>query len=417
MGADKIRYFRFFCGRWRWRPEKPMRELGFKLINMSRGGPELDVKGRPIPLPDDIARALALNAEWDRVRRGVVAIPDKVYPPKSIGDGYQRAMKMRAAERADKEISWSKDQEKRDDWPRAWRWIEPVLGDLSPNVVQPESLLKLRGKVNEKVSRSEGHRVIKVWRALWKKLQGFGYAGENRKDQSLVFSNTAPDPRQAVWERHEVHRLVQRAWRMGYPGLAALMAVAWDTMLSPGDARNLTAGQMKRDDRGVVFYLDRAKTGQAAAGTLTKWSEAILAEYLKSLGIELHDNAPIFRTPGSSPGPKGGRRWASKPYTKGVAEKHFRKVRTALCGKDEDRQLADMRRSGAVEGDAGGGSLTDQSNKMANTVATNAKLRKAYNPVNVASVRRFDEARELGDKRLREQGPIKSVIGPGGKVS
>jgi hypothetical protein len=52
-----------------------------------------------------------------------------------------------------------------------------------------------------------------------------------------------------------------------------------------------------------------------------------------------------------------------------------------------------MGRSGEVEGDAGGGSIEDQSNKMANTVDGNKQLRKTYNPVNVASVRRFDETR------------------------
>src|SRR3989440_2677455 len=53
---------------------------------------------------------------------------------------------------------------------------------------------------------------------------------------------------------------------------------------------------------------DRAKTGRAAAGTLTPWSEKILESYIACLGVELLDNAPIFRTAGSVPGPKGGRR-------------------------------------------------------------------------------------------------------------
>jgi hypothetical protein len=61
-----------------------------------------------------------------------------------------------------------------------------------------------------------------------------------------------------------------------------------------------------------------------------------------------------------------------------------------------------MRRSGGVEGDAGGGSVEDQSNKMANTVDRNMQLRKVYNPVNVASVRRFDEARAAGAKKPEE---------------
>ena len=47
--------------------------------------------------------------------------------------------------------------------------------------------------------------------------------------------------------------------------------------------------------------------------------------------------------------------------------------------------------------------MADQSNKMANTVSTNKRLRKTYNPVNVPSVRRFDEARTEGARRLERK--------------
>jgi hypothetical protein len=63
-----------------------------------------------------------------------------------------------------------------------------------------------------------------------------------------------------------------------------------------------------------------------------------------------------------------------------------------------------MRRSGVVEGDAGGGgSFEDQANKMANTADRNKQLRKTYNPVNVGSVRRFDKARVVGARILEQQ--------------
>ncbi len=67
-----------------------------------------------------------------------------------------------------------------------------------------------------------------------------------------------------------------------------------------------------------------------------------------------------------------------------------------------------MRRSGGVEGDAGGASVEDQANKMANSIDANKRLRKTYNPVNTASVRQFDEARVAGAKVL-EQRPDESV--------
>lgn len=86
-------------------------------------------------------------------------------------------------------------------------------------------------------------------------------------------------------------------------------------------------------------------------------------------------------------------------------------MRELAFGKDEKRQLQDMRRSGAVEGDAGGGSVEDQANKMANTVDRNKQLRKTYNPVNIPSVRRFDQARAIGAKIL-EQRADESVTPP-----
>src|SRR5262245_45166750 len=167
MGEDTIRYLLYVSGKWRWRPTKAMRARGFRLVTFDR---ELTVQAK--------ARAIELNAEWDRVRTGAQAVAgpqEPQYPPGSVGDGYRRAMKLRAAERAAKGITRTKEQQKRDDWPRAWKWLGPVFGDRDPKAVAPEALLQLRRKVAERISDIEAHRVIKVWRALWKKLQAFGY--------------------------------------------------------------------------------------------------------------------------------------------------------------------------------------------------------------------------------------------------
>ena len=66
VGSDRIRHFLYINGRWRWRPTKKMRTAGFHLINLGRGGPDLDALGRPVPSLADMARAVELNAEWDR---------------------------------------------------------------------------------------------------------------------------------------------------------------------------------------------------------------------------------------------------------------------------------------------------------------------------------------------------------------
>lgn len=318
-----------------------MRAKGFRLVTLSAS---------EIPTVEDKRRAIELNTEWDAVRRGVANAAALTYPPGSVGDGYQRAMKMREAERAARGKKQSNEQASRDDWPRAWKWLEPLFGDVNPRTIRPEHFISIDVKtgdvsgliptVERAVSITERHRTIKVWRALWKKMAAMRYC-ERDADPSLAFANSAPDPRQEIWQRHEVLRLVQCAWRNKYHGLAAVMAVAWDTMLSPIDVRRLVASQRARDGHGAVFFVDRAKTGRAAAGTLTRWSEAILEKYLVSLGADLHGNAPLFRNR------------SGLPYSKDTLGDDFREIRRiAFLG--DNRQLADMRRSGAVEADAGG---------------------------------------------------------------
>jgi hypothetical protein len=411
VGKDQVRYFLYLNGRWRWRPTKAMRTQGFGLVTMGRGGPKRDADGHPEASLEDRTRAIVLNDAWDRVRSGQAPAPARTtlmsYPPGSVGDGYQRAMSLRKAERLARGVVWSNEQESRDDWPRAWKWLGPEFGDCDPKTIIPEHFLRIDARTGEPaglvprieraVSVTERHRTIKVWRALWVRMAAMKYC--SGEDPALSFANSAPQPRDAMWHRKEVLMRVQRAWRMGYYGLAACMATAWDSMCSPVDVRRLTPSQVRSDPAGIWFAIGRAKTGKAAAATLSPWSEAILRAYLARLGdVEIAPNAPIFRNR------------SGNAYSKDTLGDDFRDVREAI-NKTDTRQLADMRRSGAVEGDAGGGSVTDQSNKMANTVAVNNRLRKTYNPTNIVSARRFDEARVKGAKLL-EQNRTKSVTAP-----
>ena len=382
MGTDKPRYFVNIKDRYYWRPTPRMKAAGFR--DMSLGASELAA----------MQEAIRLNAEWDKHRFGERTRSDvMIYPPGSLGTAYKRALALREAERKAKGIVWTRQQKARDDWPRAWRWIGPAFGDYDPIAIVSEDLLALRTKVAKRVSESEAFRVIKVWRALWAKLPGFGYKIQLEADPSLTFANSAPAPRQEVWPHHDVLRLVQRAWREHYYGLAALLAVAWDTMLSPVDVRTLAIGQRCNDGAGSYFDLARAKTGRAAAGTLSRWSEAILDAYLSKLGIELHAAAPIFWTRGGTATAKGGRPWPPRPYTSDRLGIDFRYIRALVFGPDDERQIQDMRRSGAVEAVRGDVKPTKLSAKMANTLSASNRLHKTYVPVDVAAVRDVDAAR------------------------
>ena len=111
-------------------------------------------------------------------------------------------------------------------------------------------------------------------------------------------------------------RLVKRAWRMGYRGLAAALAVAWDTMLSPVDVRALTRAQLRGDAQGSLFAVARAKTGKAAIGTLSRRTNRLLDTYSATLPSNLLLSAPIFCTRGASRDARAdvrGRRCHTRP--------------------------------------------------------------------------------------------------------
>jgi hypothetical protein len=377
-----------------------MLTAGFRHVHLSAG---YEVEGKRYMSAADIERARALNDEWDRYRRGLPPLaPRPKYPAGSVGDGYERAVALRQKEREAKGIKWTREQRSRDDWPRAWKWLELLFADCDPRTVTPEQMLDLRAAVASDVSESEAHRVIKVWRALWAKMASFGCCDAAR-DPSFPFSNSAPAPRQAVWTEGEAVRLVKQAWRSGYHGLAALLATAWDSQLSPVDVRKLTVSQRRRDATGTWFATGRTKTGRAALATLSKRAEFVLDAYLSELGAELV--GPIFRNRSGA------------AYSKDVAAKDFRAVRALVFGEQERRQIQDFRRSGTVEALAGKVAPTDLSSKMANSISQSVRLQKTYGPVQLASVRDADASRKAGRRRLREQNRGDSYPAPARKLS
>jgi hypothetical protein len=65
----------------------------------------------------------------------------------------------------------------------------------------------------------------------------------------------------------------------------------------------------------------------------------------------------------------------------------FGYVRALVFGLHDERQIQDMRRSGAA--------------KMATTLASSNRLHRTYVPIDVTAVRDVDDARALGRERTR----------------
>lgn len=197
--------------------------------------------------------------------------------------------------------------------------------------------------------------------------------------------------------------MVKAAWRSGHRGLACLIAIAWDASFAPVDARTLTPAQAMQAGHDWGFLINRTKSGEPAFGTLSRRTQRLILAYIESLGVTLLDDAPIFRTRGFTPGAKGGRPRAGVPYTKDSLIDDFADLRRLVFGPDEKRRMMDLRRSGAVEANAGGGSVEAIAAKMGNSIDENKALQKTYMPVNLVAVRAADEARRKGRQRLGEE--------------
>jgi hypothetical protein len=98
---------------------------------------------------------------------------------------------------------------------------------------------KWRAALEKKHGRDTAHKTLRVWRAFWKIMLGMKVA--RTADPSTGIRNVAPAPRWQRWSEGEALRLVKAAWRLGYHGLACVIAVAWDTGFSPVDVRSLAA--------------------------------------------------------------------------------------------------------------------------------------------------------------------------------
>ena len=370
-----------------------MRKLGFCSVPCGPDG------------PDAWAIAEEWNRRWIAVRHGAAPSPAMVsadnlsperseeltlYPSGSLGEAFRRYRRTEEWQR--------KATRTREDWWRAWRRIKPTFGDCDPRTVTLEHVSAWRKAIEDTVSLREAHRALKIWRALWKVSAALGYCVRDA-DPSLGVRNTAAPGRSLTWSEGEAARLFKRAWREGHYGLAAVIAVAWDTQLSPGDVRALCASQLRTDAAGAIFFTERGKTGTPVGGALSKRGFAALTAYMERLGCDLLPDAPIFRTRGHSSG--DGRPWSPRPYTSDILSKDFRLIRSLEFGERENRTLADFRRSGAVEAIAGDATPAALAHAMGNTLHASNALFATYVPINPSSLKAVMEARRKGRARLR----------------
>lgn len=378
-----------------WLPTPRMQAMGFSPVPCGHDGPE----------------AWKIAKEWEdryqAARKGIEPERGKIYPAGSIGDAFAKYRRMEAWKR--------RPVRTREDWERGWGYIDPVFGDLPPSSITLAHLDAWYARLLNKNGVDIAYRAMKTWRALYVVMAGMKLCRQG-EDPSLSIRRQTPQGRTETWRAGEVVRMVKGAWRNGYKGLACIVAIAWDTSFSPVDVRTLTPAQaMQTGSTEWGFLIERTKSGESAFGTLSPRTQRLVTAYVDGLGATLLDDAPIFRTRGFTPGSKGGRPRAGVPYTKDSLVDDFADVRRIVFGKDEKRRLMDMRRSGAVEANAGGASVEAIAAKMGNSIDESKSLQKTYMPVNLAAVRTADESRRKGRKLLSEERNEYKKLKLGGK--
>lgn len=391
MAKINLKHYVIRKGRYGyWLPTPKMVAMGFQPVACGHDGPE----------------AWKIAREWEEryqaARRGEMPAAGKVYPPGSVGDAFARYRRMEGWKR--------RPIRTREDWERGWKYIEPIFGDLPPSAITLEHLDGWYARLLKKHGIDIAYRAMKTWRALYVVMAGMKLCAP-KADPSLAIRRKTPRGRTATWTAGEVVRLVKGAWRAGFKGLACIVATAWDTSFSPVDVRTLTPAQaVTTGDGDWGFLIGRTKTGEPAFGTLSKRTQRLIEAYIADLGVTLLDDAPIFRSRGYTPGPKGGRPRAGAHYTKDTLVDDFADVRRLVFGEGEKRRLMDMRRSGAVEANAGGAAVEAIAAKMGNSIDENKALQRTYMPVNLAAVRAADQSRRIGRKLLgSEQNQYKKL--------
>lgn len=374
MGKVKIPYYRVSPKNKRgyWEPTPSMKAVGFHPIACGLDGPAAR------------AKAEEANLKWQRYRRGEVPFEEIRHVPGSIGEAWHRYVKT--------EEFKSKKSATREEWWRCWKWIGAAFADVDPETVSLEDISQLRIAVRDKVSLSEAHRVIKIWRAAWVTWQSMGYCG-TRTDPSKGVRNSAPKGGTQTWTNLEVWLQIRCAWREGYTGIALALSLLRDTGCSPVDARNAIASQIVTNGYGAFFAIDRAKTGKPAFPALSALSLWLLAAMEREAGVAFIGKARIIRQRNGDP-----YNWRSK-----FNEDH-RVVRAMAFGEIEKRQMKDIRRSATVEAIDGGVSKEHLSNTLGNTIGYSNQLWQTYNKPSPISGLAFQEARRRGRKIRTDQG-------------
>ena len=320
------------------------------------------------------ARAEALNASWDQIRRGLEPVGKRPALPGTLShlvEGLRRSRE------------WSdKAPRTREELEYALAIIEPIFGSYALKQITPDACRDFYDALREKGSIHHAARVMKWLRYLFNSAMRYNKADSN---PTLAVRIKHPKPRRTLWSEEQVLAVIAKASEVGRSCIALAVQIAYDTSLREGDILSLTweTFQPSADGNGMSLVLDQAKTGRAIAAPLTPETVAMIEVRRISEGTIPLATAPIIR------GPHG------RPYKKDNFTHRFRDICRAV-GVPDDLQFRDLRRTVQTEVAEGSGTSAELASKTGHSIAHSQRILDTYT---VTSERMARNAQAKRNKR------------------
>lgn len=386
-------------------------ELG-KTRQLATGLPLADLPAYKALGPDDLAsqqKALSLYAAYRRAILKRDANPeDRLggWPVGSLGacfHAYQRSE------------DWTVDKKPRtrEEWLAAWVHIAPRFGEKLLSQITVSDSEKFHRDCRKQAVLDDGTKTdglglspreawstIKIWRAILNML-----AAKHLIDKAPIGSvdNPMPEARAEFWIEEDVARLMRaacklsltchtRADRERFRIAGLIIRLAWETAMSAVDCRTFSLDMTKQDQRGIWrIERTRSKSGAKAKPSLSVQLVEDLQAYAKTLSAQPMTGQALFRN-------TDGNEW-----TRTYLAHAFADVRRVAFGKQEKRQLQDLRRSANLEAELGGATAADRAALLANRIDGNKRLEGTYTPTTTLHANRAQQAREAGRALLKQE--------------
>ena len=367
--AEKIPYYRVKNGVGYWEPPAWARVKPYDMEGLTCG-------------PDSPAARDLARSRVELMRRlkvtGEVSTIAPVWPPGSLGAWFEKWRRSIAFTRKSAGVRAEFDQ--------AWDHVSDALRKKRITDIKPGDVEKFQAALED--TKSEWTR----WRTMKKLREVFDAAVDYqilKTSPAKTMPNPEPEGRSQLWTAAEVFALIDKADELGKPDMALSIALAWATMVSPVDVRTLTRAMVFEDKGGLYIVRKRSKTGVGILADLDDNTARRLKAYLNGTPSTL-PNVPIIRQENSGKAFKDRHDFARR----------FATIRKAAFGKDEKRQLRDIRRSANVEADLGGASADDRAKILGNALNVDPKLERTYTPPTLAKARELRKQRESGRQIL-----------------